>query len=47
MKVENEQRSKQYEERLQENIAGATAGWTELGNAVTETAKEVCGESRG
>ncbi len=26
---------------------GATAGWTGLSNAVMETAREVCGESRG
>ncbi len=46
-KLNNEQRRKQFEDRLQENIAGATAGWTGLSNAVMETAKEVCGESRG
>ncbi len=34
-------------ERLQENIAGATAGWTGLSYAVMEAAKEVCGELRG
>ncbi len=44
--MKNEQR-RQLEERLQERIAGATAGWTGLSNAVMETAKEVCGESRG
>ncbi len=45
--LKNEQRRKQFEERPQENIAGATAGWMELSNAVMETAKKVCGESRG
>ncbi len=45
--LKNEQRRKQFEDRLQENIAGATAGWTGLSNAVMETAREVCGESRG
>ncbi len=28
-------------------MAGTTAGWTGLSNPVVETAKEVCGESRG
>ncbi len=46
-KLRNEQRRKQFEEKLQENIAGATAGWMGLSNEMTETAKEVCGESRG
>ncbi len=46
-KLKNEQRRKEFEERLQENTAGATAGWTGLSNAVTETSREVCGESRG
>ncbi len=45
-KLKNRQRRKQFEERLQENIAEATAGWTELSNAVMETAREVCGELR-
>ncbi len=46
-KLKNEQRGKQFEERLQENITGATVGWTGLSNAVMETAREVCGKSRG
>ncbi len=46
-KLENEQRRKQFEERLQENIAEATEGWTGLSNAVMETVRKVCGESRG
>ncbi len=46
-KLKNEQRRKQFEERLQENIAGATAGWTGLSSIVIETARELCGESRG
>ncbi len=45
-KLKNEQRRKQFEERLQERMAGTTAGWTDLSNAVMETAKGVCGESR-
>ncbi len=45
-KLKNEQRRKQFEERLQENI-GAIAGWMGLINAVMETAREVCGESKG
>ncbi len=46
-KLKNEQRRKQFEERLQERMAGTTAGGTGLIIAVVETAKEVCGESRG
>ncbi len=46
-KLKNEQRRKQFEERLQENIAGAAVDWKGLSNAVMETAREVCGESRG
>ncbi len=46
-KLKNEQRRKQFEDRLQENVGGATAGWMGLSNAVKETAREVCGDSRG
>ncbi len=46
-KLKNEQSRKQFEERLQENIAGATEGLMGLNNAVMETAREVCGEPRG
>ncbi len=46
-KLKNEQIRKQFEERLQESTAGATAGWTGLSNSVMETAKEVRGESGG
>ncbi len=40
-KLKNEQRRKQFEERLQENIAEATAGWMELSSAVMGTAREL------
>ncbi len=48
-KLKNEQRRKQFEERLQENIAGATAGWTGLSSAMKETVCEGINEkgSRG
>ncbi len=46
-KLNNEQRRKQFEVRLQEHITGAAVGWAGLSNAVMETAREVCGESRG
>ncbi len=46
-KLKTEQNRKQFEERLQERTAGTTVGWTGLSNVVMETAKEVCGESRG
>ncbi len=46
-KLKNEQRRKQFEERLQESIAGVTAGWAGLSITVMATAKEVCGGSRG
>ncbi len=46
-KLKNEQRRKHFEERLNERMAGTTSGRTGLSNAVMETAKEVCGESRG
>ncbi len=42
-----EQRRKLFEERLQENITGDAVGWTGLSNAVMETVREVCGESKG
>lgn len=39
MEARNEKRREQFEERLQENIPGATAGWLGLNSAAMETAK--------